>query len=728
MAIKIGANLAYNGKLPNFERDRFATKAAMKAFPETSIDDGHLSYCAEDGNTYQFKSSNSVDTVTGKWRVFKADVDVPIMKGATATADGVVGLVPAPKISDRFAWLQASGVWKRLDINDVPTLTNRVLISGNQSDSIGPNPGIFKIATITIPKISNITGTLEFDIQSRHDNFNIMVNINYNTNFILNVIVEDNSLISNKTPLYYYVDKTNDIDNVILYYKTIKFDTVNVKVRSKTGVLNLSYTIDNIKVDTLPEGAIQVHNVNYGDKNLFYATPKDAAGDPKFRAINITDLPDLSSKYATKEKAFTKDTASTEPGQVVAGPPTTQGNLYLRKLIADDIPDLNSKYQRLNSNGYQPNPLMINAKVGADSNSNYKYLTALIYGLPDNIPYKSSPDWYFATDGSLQDITASYYNKTYLDDKFKVISASLNDLVSKTYDDTEVRQLISNNTSAIGTKADKSELAKYQPKYEADYIATSDLSILPITTGVIDLNGNQIDLPNIDLVDGYLTIMNGTVVFNATTTNLRVKELELSNVTISYSDDVNIVLGIQKLKCLNVVDYSGLRINFTEGSAIEQATLINSSIRAASLSVTKTLNMYNSTCNINGNVKLTAYNSFVGDDGLSLANGSAWYNTQLDISPYYTSGWVDEAGKMHCGMHFDDTITGDSDYAPQTKAVYNALQLKADKTQLASLATQTDFVDLRNKVNAMPKTVFITQAAYNALTTKDANTIYYING
>ena len=102
MAIKIGSNFTFQGEQPNFERDRFATKAAMKAFPETSIDDGHLSYCAEDGNTYQFKSSNSVDTVTGKWRVFKADVDVPIMKGATATADGVVGLVPAPKVSERF--------------------------------------------------------------------------------------------------------------------------------------------------------------------------------------------------------------------------------------------------------------------------------------------------------------------------------------------------------------------------------------------------------------------------------------------------------------------------------------------------------------------------------------------------------------------------------------------------------------------------------------------------
>ena len=76
MAIKIGSNFTFQGQQPNFERDRFTTKAAMKAFSETSIDDGHLSYCAEDGNTYQFKSSNSVDNVTGKWRIFKADVDL----------------------------------------------------------------------------------------------------------------------------------------------------------------------------------------------------------------------------------------------------------------------------------------------------------------------------------------------------------------------------------------------------------------------------------------------------------------------------------------------------------------------------------------------------------------------------------------------------------------------------------------------------------------------------
>ena len=85
MAIKIGANFAYNGKLANFERDSFETKAAMKAFNENNIDEGHLSYCKEDGKTYQYKSANSVDAVTGRWRVFKTDIVVDAALNGTST-------------------------------------------------------------------------------------------------------------------------------------------------------------------------------------------------------------------------------------------------------------------------------------------------------------------------------------------------------------------------------------------------------------------------------------------------------------------------------------------------------------------------------------------------------------------------------------------------------------------------------------------------------------------
>ena len=312
MPINIGSNFSFQGQQPNFDRDRFATLAEMKAFPETSIDDGHLSYCAEDGNTYQFKSSNNVDAVTGKWRVFKANVDL----SAYATKDSVAA-----------------------------DLTKKVDITGLANKTYKPAPFIVKIATITIPHSENYTGIIDFNIQSRNNLFNININVSYTTNFAnLMVKVSDTLVKTEKNKLYYHVDTTNIIAKIVLYYNAVQYDVVTTKVTNLTGSLKLGYNIDNTIVDALPEGAIQVHNINRNNKNLFYATPKDAAGDPKFRAIDITDLPDLSSKYAAKEKAFTKDTISTEPNQFLAGPINTRGNIGLRKIDASDIPDLSSKY------------------------------------------------------------------------------------------------------------------------------------------------------------------------------------------------------------------------------------------------------------------------------------------------------------------------------------------------------------------------------------------------
>lgn len=70
MAYIVSDNFNLQSKAPNFVRDQFATVAAMKAFPETALDDGHISYCTGDGKTYQYKSGNSVDATTGKWREF----------------------------------------------------------------------------------------------------------------------------------------------------------------------------------------------------------------------------------------------------------------------------------------------------------------------------------------------------------------------------------------------------------------------------------------------------------------------------------------------------------------------------------------------------------------------------------------------------------------------------------------------------------------------------------
>lgn len=80
MAIQLGTNLKYEGKSPNFARDSFATLEAMKTFSEKLLDPGHISFCLEDRNTYKYDPNNTVDTITGKWRLFGGGItyhDVP---------------------------------------------------------------------------------------------------------------------------------------------------------------------------------------------------------------------------------------------------------------------------------------------------------------------------------------------------------------------------------------------------------------------------------------------------------------------------------------------------------------------------------------------------------------------------------------------------------------------------------------------------------------------------
>lgn len=456
MAIKIGSNFTFQGEQPNFERDRFVTKAGMKAFPETSIDDGHLSYCAEDGNTYQFKSSNSVDVTTGKWRLFKDDVDL----SAYATKDSV-----------------AAGLDKKVNI-----IGKRIYSSS------------IKVATIPVT-VGYKTITVTIDLRCRSSNFvvNVIVKL---TNDINKTTIQayNESYSSNiSEKVYYYFDKSTENDyKVIIFYSAEQLDTVFGKITTISGDYSKLPILNMEAVTTFPEDVVLITNVNYNRKNRFYATPIYKEGFATFRTIDVADLPDLSSKYATKAKAFTTDTVSTAPGQFVAGPATTQGNLYLRKIDASDIPDLKSKYQPINGNGIQEGPRAVGLSVGY--RAQIGYLKALISA--SDTTSQLSPDWYFATDGTLQNITT------------KIPKITLDDAVSTTSDN--------------GVK--NSVITKY--------------------------------------VDGKVTTINN-----------------------------------------NITD-------------------------------------------------------------------------------------------LHSSLE----------------------------------STQTDFVDLRNKVNAMPKTVFITQAAYNALTTKDANTIYYING
>ena len=137
-----------------------------------------------------------------------------------------------------------------------------------------------------------------------------------------------------------------------------------------------------------------------------------------------------------------------------------------------------------------------------------------------------------------------------------------------------------------------------------------------------------------------------------------------------------------------------------------------------------------STVNISPSLPIVFVNCDVDITNLTTVDNIEGYNSVLHHkSVTYSGNWSILNNKVETS--FDAELNNTSTNAIQNKAVFNAI--KDVNSSIADLhssleSTQTDFVDLRNKVNAMPKTVFITQAAYNALTTKDPNTIYYING
>lgn len=88
--VQIIDNFDHRSNKPNFVRDQFDTLQAMRSFPSTDVDDGHISYCKETDKHYKFKANNAIDEETGKWREFKGekgDKGEPGQGGQNATSN-----------------------------------------------------------------------------------------------------------------------------------------------------------------------------------------------------------------------------------------------------------------------------------------------------------------------------------------------------------------------------------------------------------------------------------------------------------------------------------------------------------------------------------------------------------------------------------------------------------------------------------------------------------------
>ena len=65
---QITSNFIFRSKLPNFERDSFNSLRAMWEVDSSWIDEGHISFCKEDGNHYIFNSQNGTLFGEARWK------------------------------------------------------------------------------------------------------------------------------------------------------------------------------------------------------------------------------------------------------------------------------------------------------------------------------------------------------------------------------------------------------------------------------------------------------------------------------------------------------------------------------------------------------------------------------------------------------------------------------------------------------------------------------------
>lgn len=103
-----------------------------------------------------------------------------------------------------------------------------------------------------------------------------------------------------------------------------------------------------------------------------------------------------------------------------------------------------------------------------------------------------------------------------------------------------------NDTSvnAVQNKVINAALKGKNPKAKADFIASSDLTALPITAGVLDLNGYTLTLSGTTELSGTLTIKNGTIGGNGTLQSIKEGD-ENSIYNFIYINNCNLINQMQ---------------------------------------------------------------------------------------------------------------------------------------------------------------------------------------
>lgn len=153
MALTLGDNFSYQGAKPLDARLKYETVAAMKAVADATMYDGCLAYCAGTDKTYQWKSTNTVDSTLGKWREFTS--------GGGGTGGGhTIEDSDGTDLTQRDTLQFGEGFLAEDDnVNEKTVVSPDVMQSGDMNDIITPLPSIIPRRSTIIKQVLAIDDT-----------------------------------------------------------------------------------------------------------------------------------------------------------------------------------------------------------------------------------------------------------------------------------------------------------------------------------------------------------------------------------------------------------------------------------------------------------------------------------------------------------------------------------------------------------------------------------------
>lgn len=321
-----------------------------------------------------------------------------------------------------------------------------------------------------------------------------------------------------------------------------------------------------------------------------------------------------------------------------------------------------------------------------------------------------------------------------------------------------------NDTSvnAVQNKVINAALKGKNPKAKADFIASSDLTALPITAGVLDLNGYTLTLSGTTELTDTLTIKNGTIGGEGTLKNdllISINDCQLiknSKITLScvlsLLDDIHVTdptgnffilntgedyyatISPSSL-CCRITNFSGITIEGTntESHIIAQngtnLFVKNVKIQVLDVAAVQFYGKFDAEIYNCHNVDLESYNVDESSTYTVVSSDIFRYTGSSYTTSFIRYGTKDQNGVLTDLLKPTSTINEDRYSVVSPKAVYDYLKDYAKKSDISAVYKYKGSV---NKVSDLPSPSSLTESnagdVYNIGTASSGNNITVKSG